>query len=175
MIGDCCGIIPIFDTEWTLQTKISHLTEIHPGTWYQIAVAILPNCTNPVDGAHFGRPWYQRHGSGRVYHVSRYGSQPKLSWCPAFASGRYSSSLKGPSLQALTLLLGARFITWRQRRPFLRGCRRSPKHFGECRAYLGYSPAPGPTLKKPCATLTRLMGCAKATLSTLYYLFSCNI
>ena len=33
---------------------------------------------DPVNGAHFGRPWYQRHGYGRVYHVSGYGSQLRL-------------------------------------------------------------------------------------------------
>ena len=28
------------------------------------------NQPDPVDETHFGRPWYQRHGSGRVCHVS---------------------------------------------------------------------------------------------------------
>ena len=47
------------------------------------------NQLNPVDGTHFGRPWCQRHGSGRMYHVTR-----------------YTSSLKGPYPQALTLFGG---------------------------------------------------------------------
>ena len=59
------------------------------------------NQLNPVDRTHFGRPWYQRHGSGWVCLVSR-----------------HTSSLRGPSPQALTLLDGVTFIIG---------------HFGECR------------------------------------------
>ena len=36
------------------------------------------NQLNPVDGTHFGRPWCQRHGSGRVFLVSGHTSSPKL-------------------------------------------------------------------------------------------------
>ena len=36
------------------------------------------NKLNSADGVHFGRPWYQRHGSGQVCHISGYGSQPRL-------------------------------------------------------------------------------------------------
>ena len=59
--------------------------------------------------------------------------------------------------QALTLSRGARFITWRLRRPSLGECWRSPRHFWECCAFLGYSPVPVPTLKRPCVALVRLM------------------
>ena len=48
---------------------------------------------DPVDGSQFGRPWCQRYEVGRVYHISG-----------------HTSSLKGPSPQALTLLGGVRFI-----------------------------------------------------------------
>ena len=36
------------------------------------------NKLDPVDGARLGRPSYQRHGYGRVWHVSGYSSQPRL-------------------------------------------------------------------------------------------------
>ena len=44
---------------------------------------------NPVDMTHFGRPWCQQHGSGRVCLVTG-----------------HTLSLRGPSPQALTLLGG---------------------------------------------------------------------
>ena len=47
--------------------------------------------------------------------------------------------------QALTLLGGARFITWRLSYPFLEECRWGPMHFWECRACVGYDAAYGPT------------------------------
>ena len=66
-----------------------------------------------------------------------------------------SSSLRDPLLQALTLLGGAMFSAWRLRRPFLGECRWVPRYFWRCWACLGYGPALGPTLKRPCATLVR--------------------
>ena len=29
----------------------------------ELVATLLPNCANLVDGAHFDRLWYQRHGS----------------------------------------------------------------------------------------------------------------
>ena len=84
-----------------------------------------------VDGSHFARPWYQQHRSGQVCLVTG-----------------HTSSLIGPSPQALTLLGEVRFITWRLRLPYLGKCRWVPRHFWECCARLRYGPAPGPTLKK---------------------------
>ena len=72
-----------------------------------------------------------RHGSGRVCLVSG-----------------HTSSLWGPLPQALTLLGGVRFITWRLRRLFLEECQRSPRHFSSRLTHL----------KKPCATLVHLVG-----------------
>ena len=95
-----------------------------------------------VDGTHFGQPWCERHGSGRVYLIT----------------GHTSSLREAVLTQTLTLLGGIRFIAWRLRRPFLGVCRRGPWHFWKCQAHLGYDPAPGPTLKSPCATLVRLVG-----------------
>ena len=54
--------------------------------------------------------------------------------------------------------VGVRFIAWRLRRTFLGECQRRPRHFWNCRTHLGYSPAHRPTLKRPCATLVRLVG-----------------
>ena len=68
-----------------------------------------------------GRPWYQRHGSGWMCHVS----------------GLTYFEPQGAVAQALTRLHGAWFIALC---PFLGECRRGPWHFWECRAYLGYSP-----------------------------------
>ena len=61
------------------------------------------NQLNPVDGTHFSRPLWKRHRSGRVCHLPG-----------------HTSSFRGPSPQALTLLRGVRFIAWRQRCPFFR-------------------------------------------------------
>ena len=66
---------------------------------------------------------------------------------------------QGTVTQALTLFGEVRSINWCLRRSILGECRRSPRHFGECWARLGYGPAPGPTLKKrPRDTLLRLVG-----------------
>ena len=98
-------------------------------------------------GTHLDRPFWSVHGFSQVSSGSA-GSRP---W-PA------SSSLRGPSPQALTLLGGAGFITWRLRHPFLGERRRGPRHFWSRRACLGYGPAPGPTeKKKPWAILVRLV------------------
>ena len=99
------------------------------------------NQLDPVDGSHFGRPWCQRHGSGRMCLVF---------WTYLEPQGAVSL--------ALTLLGGVRFIAWRLRHHLLGECRRGPSHFWECRTRLGYGPAPRPTLKRPCATLVRLVG-----------------
>ena len=53
---------------------------------------------------------------------------------------------QGSSPHALTLLEG------------VGECQRGPGHFWECQAHLGYSPASGPTLKKPSTTLVRMVG-----------------
>ena len=60
----------------------------------------------------------------------------------------HTSSLSGLSPKVLILLGGVKFITWHLRHPFLEECQWSQRHFWECRAHLGYSPAPRPTLKK---------------------------
>ena len=66
-----------------------------------------------------------------------------------------SSSLRGPSPQALTLMGGARFNAWCLKRPSLRECRRGLRCFWECPTRLGPGPTPGPTLKKAlCHTRT---------------------
>ena len=59
-----------------------------------------------------------------------------------------TSSLRGPSPQALTLLRGVRLITWHLKHLFLRECRQGLRHFWEYQACLNYGPTPGPTLKK---------------------------
>ena len=61
-----------------------------------------------------------------------------------------SASLRGPSL-----IGGDRFIAWCQRRPFFRGMPTGSEAF---LGILGYGPAPGPTKKRPCAILVRLVG-----------------
>ena len=72
--------------------------------------------------------------------------QRLFSWLSGIRVGwLISSSLRAPSLQALTLFGGARFIAWRLRRPSLGECRRGPRHFWSGRACLGHGLAPGPT------------------------------
>ena len=74
--------------------------------------------------AHFGRSCWSVHGSDRVCPGSA-GSRSRqsdmVSGRPAFMLGSLrsaSSSLRGQSAQALSLLRGARFIAWYQRHPF---------------------------------------------------------
>ena len=102
-----------------------------------------------MDGSHFGRPWYQRHGSGRMCHVPGCGGRPRLpgagageAWHSRSAAETDIPRASGNRPQVLTLIGRARFI------PFLGGCRRGLRHFWECRRCLGYGPAPRPTLKK---------------------------
>ena len=85
------------------RSRLSSSRQSRPPSFYQL---------NPVDETHFGRPWCQRHGSGRVRLVSG-----------------HTSSFRGPSRQALTLLGGVKFIAWLQRRPFLGECRQGLRHF----------------------------------------------
>ena len=68
---------------------------------------------------------------------------------------RYSSSC---SHQALTLSVGARFIIWHHRQPFLEECRQGLRHFWECRACLGYSTASRLTLKKALCHTCLVLG-----------------
>ena len=60
-------------------------------------------------------------------------------------------------LQAVTFLRGARFIAWRLRRLLLGECRWVWKHFWNLWVRLSHGPVPGPTLKRPCTTLVRLV------------------
>ena len=85
-----------------------------------------------VDGSHFGSPWYQRHGFGRVCHIS----------------GLTYPEPQGTVPQALRPLGRVRFIAWRLEHHFLEKFRRGPRYFWEWWAYLDYGPAPGPTFKK---------------------------
>ena len=82
----------------------------------------------------------------------------------------HTSSLWEAFPSALNLLLGVRFTAWYVRRPNLEECRRSSRHFWECRACLGYGNVSGSTLKRPCATLTRLVGRATNTVDLISWL-----
>ena len=94
-----------------------------------------------LEGAGLGHTSVGRvlsvRGSGRV--------------CPGSSGSRSRFALtgilepQGAVPRTLTLLEVTRFIAWRLRRTFLGECRRGPRHFDECRACLGYGPAPGPT------------------------------
>ena len=113
-------------------------------------------CSNRriLDGTHFSRPCWQRH---RSYWV-------------CLVEDLFSSSLRGPSPQALTLFRGVRLIAWRPRRPSLGEGRWSPRYFWKCRARVGFSLAPGPTLKRPCAVLARSVGCATNTATVFSFI-----
>ena len=97
---------------------------------------------------HFGWPCWLVHRSGRVCPGSA-GSWLKLFDCkPAFMSGvprPASSNLRGPYPQTLTLLGGARFITWCLRHPFLR---QGPRNFFEMLGVSGLWPCTWIHLKK---------------------------
>ena len=102
-------------------------------------------------GTHFDWLCWSIHGSGRMCPGSA-GSQLRPSDMNSsrqtFMLGVLrpaSLNLRGLSPQALTLLRGARFITWYLRRPFLEECWQGPRHFWSHQKYLGYGPAPRPT------------------------------
>ena len=84
--------------------------------------------------------------------------------CPGLADGWSRCALNGileplgAVPQALTLLGGGRFISWRLRRLSLDECQRGPRHIWSRRACLSYGYAPRPTLKRPFAILSRLVG-----------------
>ena len=71
----------------------------------ELVTTLLPNCTNPLEGILFGRPWYRRHGSGRMYPVPKFGSQSRLPGKGSRGAAAFTSlgqdwdcsSLKGPS------------------------------------------------------------------------------
>ena len=77
-VGYCCRVAkPLFST---LPNELVHSHK-------QLTIKDFEarfNKVDPVDGAHFDRPWCQQHGSGRVCHVSEYGSQP---WLPGAGAG----------------------------------------------------------------------------------------
>ena len=95
----------------------------------------IPTSSQRWAGAHFGRPCWSVHGSGRVCLGSA-GSRARPSDMdpgkPAFMSGvprPVSSSFWGPCSRTLTLFEGATFIAWHLRHPFLEECRRGKRHF----------------------------------------------
>ena len=109
--------------------------------------------SEPHDSSHAARI-----GSCGLVAWSRYVSQGRLTWatgtrhsCHAHRD-RWSSSLRGPSPQALTLSRGARYIVWCLRRSYLGKCRRGQSHFWGCWSCLGYGPAPGQLKKALCHT-----------------------
>ena len=95
------------------------------------------------------------HVSGRVCPGSA-GSRSRPSDMdsgkPIFLSGAprpASSSLRGLSSQAVTLLRGAKFIAWCLRHRFLGEFQRDPRNFWNCQTCLAYGSRPGSTLKGP--------------------------
>ena len=70
-----------------------------------------------------------------------------------------------PCPQVLTLFGRVWLIAWHRGRPSLGECWRGPKYVKKCPARVGYGSAPGPTLKRPCTILIRLVG--RMTNSTL--------
>ena len=140
------------------------------------------------------RPYTQTHlKKGLVLHLPvRWGTRlglltntagPAPASCRGFFSGvsdirtgrLISSSLRGPSSHALTLLGAFRFIAWCLRRPSLGECRRGPRYSWSHRARLSHGPVSGPTLKRPCATLVGLVGCSSsiAGLATSHFDWPC--
>ena len=97
-------------------------------------------CTSSVIGSHFGRPCCQLRGSVR---------------CPSsleihLASGAVSPLFLPP--WGVGLLPGAWGASFKRNADGARGI------FRKCRASVGCSSAPGPTLKRPYAVFLRLVG-----------------
>ena len=73
---------------------------------------------------------------------------------------------QGPSPQAFTSFGRVGFIARRLRRPKKGNADGAEGIFGTCRMRVGYGPAPGPTIQRPCAILARLVGRATNTASS---------
>ena len=95
-------------------------------------------------GTHFGRPCWSVHEFCWECPGSAGSQSSRLTWIPVDRHPRAS----GGRPQALTLLRGARFISWCLQCLFLGECRRDPKPFWSHRACLAYGPALGPAYKK---------------------------
>ena len=104
------------------------------------------------------------HESGRVCCVSDGVSWSKL---PVAGAGKSQYSPNSADTDILlepqgavtqTLTLPGVFITWCWKCPFLGECRQDLRHFYECWTCLGNGSALGLTLKRPYATLARLVG-----------------
>ena len=74
-----------------------------------------------------------------------------------------SFGLRGPSPQAFTSFGRVGFIARRLRRPKNGNADGAEGIFGNRWMRVGYGPAPGPTIKRPCAILARLVGQATNT------------
>ena len=79
-----------------------------------------------------------------------------------------SFGLRGPSPQAFTSFGRVGFIARRLRRPKKGNADGAEGIFGNCRMRVGYGPAPGPTVKRPCAILARLVGQAINTARLIF-------
>ncbi len=76
-----------------------------------------------------------------------------------------SFGLRGPSPQAFPSFGRVGFIARHLRRPQKGNTDGAEGIFGNCRMRVGYGPAPGPTIKRPCAILARSVGRATNTAS----------
>ena len=122
---------------------------------------------DPVDGSHFGRPWYQSHGFDRVCHVSGDGNQPRL---PSIRVTRLRLTFLEPQG---TSLLGStppwKGLVYRlaPEAPVLRGMPTGPETFWGMPGVSRLRPCTRIYLKRPCATLTHLEGCATNTIDLI--------
>ena len=96
-------------------------------------------CASPVVGSHFGWPCYQLHGSVRCASII---GDP--------------SGLSGLSLHAFIPLRGLLPGSWSA--PFKENADGARGIFRKCRARVGFGPAPGPPIKRPCTVLLRFVG-----------------
>ena len=77
-----------------------------------------------------------------------------------------SFGLRGPSPQAFTSFGRVGFIALAPEVPQKGNADGTEGIFGTCRMRVGYSPAPRPTIKRPCAILARSVGRATNTTSS---------
>ena len=123
-------------------------------------------------GTHFRQPYCLIHGSGQVCLGSSGIQLRPSAGKPAFISHelrRHSLSLRKPTPQVLTLSGGARFIAWCLRCLFLGECQQDSRHFWNNQTCVGYSPAPGPYKKRPCAILMCMWDAQQVSGSELSY------
>ena len=148
--------VPFLINTWDTMLRVGILLTVSDDGSYSLAPGLA------LKAMYHTHPFVGARDKDRILLIfsDSGGYSVEVAWCgvwgkPAFTShSRPSSSLRMPSLQALTRLGATWFITCYLRCPFLREWRRSPEYFWSHRACLGNVSASRHTFKKSlCDTI----------------------